>query len=113
MKDRHAGIRKERNAVVKRLKKYEQFDFALNCDQHDEFLKTVATVTEQCPEELSKVLEEADKHGKGDIVREIWKHDVEDRIAFNKDQTRNGKSCLCVYQLLIFTCVHSVWPQRE
>lgn len=108
VKDRHSGIRNERKAMAKRLKKYDQFEFSLNSDQHDEFVKTVTTVTEQCPDELSKVLEEADKHGKGDVIREVWKHDVEDRIAFKKDQTRNGKFIrVCVYLLIrrnIFLC---------
>ena len=27
----------------------------------------------------------------GEILRKLWKHDVEDRIAFAKDQADNGK----------------------
>ena len=94
MKERHASVRQERKAALKSLTKYLKLDFNLNCDQHENFLRMVAAVTEQCPEELSKVLCEADARGKGDVIRKLWKHDVEDRLAFKKDQTRNGKSIL-------------------
>ena len=53
-------------------------------------MKTVAIITDQCPEELNKILSEADSKGKGEIMRKLWKHDVEDHFAFKKDQTRNG-----------------------
>ena len=34
---------------------------------------------------------EADARGEGEILRKLWKHDVEDCIAFAKDQADNGK----------------------
>ena len=94
VKERHAGVRRERKTAFKSLTKYQKLDFTLNCDQHENFLGMVAALTEQCPEELSKVLCEADAWGKGDVIRKLWKHDVEDHLAFKKDQTRNGKSTL-------------------
>lgn len=89
-------MRQERAAASKSLKRYKKFDFTLNFDQHDEFLEMVAAITEQCPEELNKVLCEADSRGKGEVIRKLWKHDVEDRLTFKKDQSRNGMSCVCM-----------------
>lgn len=96
VKERHAGVRQERQACIKSLKKYRKFDFTLNSDQHDEFVQTVATITEQCPKELDKILSEADAQGKGEVMRKLWKHDVEDRLAFKKDQAKNGTLHVCV-----------------
>ena len=98
MKQRHTGVRKERKATLRRLKKYQKFDFTLNCDQQDELLAAVATITEQCPQDLQKVLSEAEAQGKGEIMRKLWKLDVDDRLAFKQDQTKNCKSltCTCV-----------------
>lgn len=92
MKERHTGVRKSRRATLKSLKKYEKLDITLNQSQHDEFLKTVAAVTQQCPEQLEKIFSEADAQGRGEIVRRLWKHDVDDRVAFDKDQRKNGNN---------------------
>ena len=35
-------------------------------------------------DELQKVLSEADKKGRGDILRNVWKLDVEERLKFQK-----------------------------
>lgn len=61
-----AGSRKQPSQS---LKKYQKLDFTLNCYQHNKFLRTVAAITEQYPEELSKVLCEADTLGKGKVTR--------------------------------------------
>ena len=41
-------------------------------------------------DEPQKVLSEADKKGREDILRNVWKLDVEERLKFQKDQKQNG-----------------------
>ena len=48
----------------------------------------VAQVHRKSQSDLRILLDEV---GKGDILREKLKQDVEDRILFNKDQQRNGR----------------------
>ena len=36
VKDRQAGVRHERKAALKKLKKYEKIEFVLNSTQHDD-----------------------------------------------------------------------------
>ena len=90
MKQRHTNVQQERKSALKSLKKYNKLDFTLNCIQHEEFLEAVSVIMEKCPQQLKQVLTEADARGKGETMRKLWKHDVEDRIAFMKDQTNNG-----------------------
>ena len=90
MKQRHSNVQQERKAALKSLKKYDKVDFTLNCAQHDEFMEAVSVITEKCPQHLQHVLSEADARGKGEVMRKLWKHDVEDRLAFTRDQTNNG-----------------------
>ena len=75
VKERHAGVRQ---------------------DMHQELEEVHFTLTEQCPKELDKILSEADAQGKGEVMRKLWKHDVEDRLAFKKDQAKNGTLHVCV-----------------
>ena len=94
VKERHSSIKHERNKARRKLKKYEKLEFTLSCSQDDEFVKTVATITERCPSELNSLLSEADARCKGQVLRKIWKHDVEDRLMFLKDQKRNSKQAV-------------------
>ena len=48
----------------------------------------MAHIHHKSPSELDSILAEADKVGKGDILREKWKQDVEDRISFDRDQRK-------------------------
>lgn len=57
---------------------------------NEEMLAIVAHIHHKSRSELDTLLAEADKVGKGDILREKWKQDVEDRIAFDRDQKQNG-----------------------
>lgn len=90
VKQRHNNVQQERKAALKCLKKYDKLDFSLNCAQHDEFMEAVSVITEKCPQHIKQVLSEADARGKGEIMRRLWKNDVEDRLAFTKDQTNSG-----------------------
>ena len=49
---------------------------------NEELLGVVAHIHHKSPSELDSILAESDKVGKGDILREKWKQDVEDRISF-------------------------------
>ena len=91
MKDRQAGVRRERKAALKKLKKYEKIEFVLNSTQHDDLLGIVSIITDQCPQQVNTIFSEADAHGKGDIIRKLWKKDVDDRLGFKKDQAKNRK----------------------
>lgn len=58
---------------------------------HDELLMLTSQIQHKSREELESLLLEADRVGKGDVLREAWKQDVENRAAFQKDQKSNGK----------------------
>ena len=51
----------------------------------------VSSISDIGKEELEKVLKEADANGKGDLLRKVWKLDVEERLQYHKDQKKNGK----------------------
>ena len=61
-----------------------------------------------CWREGSCAHDEADAQGKGEVMRKLWKHDVEDRLAFKKDQAKNGTLhvCVCLWEILLFDFVH-------
>ena len=55
-----------------------------------ELLSLVSAISDIGKDELQNVLSEADKKGRGDILGNIWKLDVEERLKFQKDQKQNG-----------------------
>ena len=57
---------------------------------NEELLAVVSHIHHKSRSDLERLLAEADKVGKGDILREKWKQDVEDRIMFDRDQRKNG-----------------------
>ena len=79
-------------SALRSLKKYNKLDFTHNCVQHEEFLEAVSVITEKCLQQLKQVLTEADTQRKGETMRKLWKHDVEEHIAFMMDQSNNGKN---------------------
>ena len=58
---------------------------------HDELLTLTSQIHHKSRAALKGLLLEADRAGKGAVLREAWKQDVEDRAAFQKDQKSNGK----------------------
>lgn len=50
----------------------------------------VSHIHQKSKAELTSLLDEADRVGKGHILREKWKQDVEKRVSFDKDQRKNG-----------------------
>ena len=57
----------------------------------DELLAVVSHIQHKSTKELEALLSEADSAGKGNILRQKWKQDVEERMACNKDQQHNGE----------------------
>ncbi len=85
------------------MKHYRKYDVTLHDDQSNELLTVVSSISDIGKDELEKVLGEADQKGRGDVIRKIWKLDVEDRLKFQKDQKRNGKYTFA------YECVHIVY----
>ena len=57
---------------------------------HHELLTSTSQINYKSRSELENLLYEAERAGKGDVLKETWKQDVEDRIAFQRDQRKNG-----------------------
>ena len=57
---------------------------------HHELLTLTSQINYKSRSELENLLYEAERAGKGDVLKETWKQDVEDRIAFQRDQRKNG-----------------------
>ena len=57
-------------------------------------LSLVSAISDIGKDELQNVLREADKKGRGEVLRNIWKLDVEERMKFQKDQKKNGNNYL-------------------
>ena len=60
-------------AMMKSLKHYRKYDVTLHDDQSDELLKVVSSISDIGKDELEKVLQEADKKGRGAVLRNVWK----------------------------------------
>jgi len=82
--------RLNRKAMIKSLKHYRKHDIHLNNDQNTELLKLVTRITDVGKEQLDEVLAEADAKGKGELLRTVWKMDVDARMKYFKDQKTNG-----------------------
>ena len=76
-------------------KKTKGTGFNMNVGEatHSELVALVSKIQQQSHSELEKLLSEADRAGQGETLRQKWKQDVEDRLAFQKDQSRNGMRC--------------------
>ena len=96
---RQRQSRLDRKAMMKSLHKYEKYDVSLNDDQHSEMFDLVSSISDIGKEELEKVMSEAD--AKGEVLRNIWKMDVEERLQYFKDQKKNG---MCII-LNLFICI--------
>ena len=63
-----------------------EYDVSVRGATHDELLQIVSCIEHKSKHELEVVLAEADKAGKGDLLRMKWRQDVEKRVAFERDQ---------------------------
>jgi len=93
--------RLERKVMIKSLKHYCKHNVALNDDQNDELLQLVSKVSDVGKDKLEKVLGEAGAKGKGNVLRKIWKQDVNEQ--YFKDQTTNSKLIILFYVITVFT----------
>ena len=86
---------------MERLRK--KLDVSLSPELSSEMRQITSKISSQYYECLDDIFEEAEKKmkGKGRLMKEMWKQDVDDRKAFWKDQCRNGRrqnfdfSCKC------------------
>lgn len=76
------------------LRRLTAYDVDIDGITHDELLTLTSQIHHKSKVALEGLLLEADRAGKGDVLRGAWKQDVEDRAAFQKDQKSNGK-CGC------------------
>ena len=60
------------------------------------------TISSKFRDDLRDIFEEAERKGKGKIIRSIWMKDVEDRQAFWKDQNVNSKSSYFLFLCCFF-----------
>ena len=59
----------------------------------------------QTQSELEKLLRESDNAGQGETLRQTWKQDVEDRLAFERDQRKNGENQFIMHVHVYMSCV--------
>ena len=63
-------------------------------DQSQELTEIVAEIQGKHIDEIN----EADKKGKGDIMRALWEQDVKEHKQFQRDQRKNSKyTCIYTY----------------
>ena len=72
---------------------------------HDKLLSLVSKIHYQTRSELEKLLREADNAGQGETLRQTWKQDVEDRLAFERDQRKNGENQSIKHVHVYMSCV--------
>ena len=80
-----------RKRKFKNSRELQQNSFDVNVSDitHNELITLVSRIQHQSSNELQNLLQEADRKGQGEHLRSIWKQDVEDRVAFQKDQRKN------------------------
>ncbi|XP_019856161.1 PREDICTED: uncharacterized protein LOC109584759 [Amphimedon queenslandica] len=79
----------ERNNLKRKVM---QDAVSLDDHQSDEMSSIASTIETNHQEELQKLYDEAEKHGVGHLMKEIWKEDVEshcEREQFHIDQKKN------------------------
>jgi len=86
---------------VKRLTGY---DVNVNEATHEDLIKLTSEIYHKSKGELHKLLSEAEKHGKEELLKETWRQDVEERLSFQKDQKKNGKTESCFRQVFELFC---------
>ena len=89
------GLSKE----VKRLSKKVQV--SLNSELSDQMEQITTKISSQFHEDLDGIFEEAEvkKKGNGKLLKAMWQQDVDEKKAFWKDQSRNGRHAkynLCI-----------------
>ena len=87
------SIRKARSKLQLKVKSSQKLlETSVNNVTHGELIELVSKIQRTSKDQLERLMAEADAAGKGDLLREAWKQDVEDRRAFDKDQHGNGEN---------------------
>ena len=74
-----------RGSDKRKLRKYEHTELPLDCEQDGELTDVVGIIDEQFQDELEKIYAEADSHGLGSKLREVWRTDAKrDKSNFFK-----------------------------
>lgn len=74
----------------RKLRKYEHTELPLDCEQDGKLTDVVSIIDEQFQDELEKIYAEADSHGLGSKLQEVWRTDAKrDKSNFLKDQSQN------------------------
>ena len=81
------------------FERLHSLDVELKDDSDASLIEATSYIQKNSKSELEALLLEADAAGKGDVLRQTWKQDVEDRFNFNKDQHSNGWYCQQFVQL--------------
>ena len=75
----------------------------LNDESHYELLTLVSSIQKKSEKDLQKILQEADQAGKGEVLRQCWRQDVQERQQYTRDQKRNGKLIVALEFFCFFT----------
>ena len=87
-------LRKSRitiNRLKQRIPQLQTCNVMLNDESHYELLTLVSSIQKKSEKDLQKILQEADQAGKGEVLRQCWRQDVQERQQYTMDQKRNGK----------------------
>ena len=74
------------------MKRLSIYDANMDDATNERFLTLISQICHKSKVELEKLPAIAEKSGKDKILKETCKQDVEERMMFKKDQTRNGTS---------------------
>lgn len=89
-KKRKENTQRERAKDRSRLQKYSHTELTLDDEQHDELSKLIDAIEEKGRKEVEEIMQDADSHGVGESVREIWQMDKQRMMdEFNHDQQKN------------------------
>ena len=85
-KKRIEYTQRERAKDRSRLQKYSHTELTLD----DELSKLMDAIEEKGGEDIEELMKDADSHGVGDSVHEIWQMDMQRvKDEFNRDQRKN------------------------
>ena len=92
---RFGKMTKERTCLRKSLSKFESMDINLLGNQHDEVCQLVSAIAERGKDDLEQIFHEAEtaNEGGGELLKQLWDRDIEDKKSFYEDQLKNSK-CL-------------------
>ena len=85
-KKRKDNTQRERAKDQSRIQKYSHTELTLDDEQHDELSKLMDVTEEKGGKEVEEIMQDADSHGVGDSVCEIWQMDKQRmKDEFNHD----------------------------